>query len=479
MTRNSIGLIGCCLLVAAAAQSVCAQGSLANEEARRRLRHERLAREQAAAGFLELPEAPRQRFVFDYGGFVDFNYTNFRALRRRREVGYQDLRFWMSAELDNVQSVYARLRTMNVNWGSGDSFDGNDDDFVEPEVDILFYNLDVTGALRTYYGVDLPMDLTMRAGRQFITLGRGWLYFQRNDAILLDGRLGEFEVEAFAAKSLLHDDNFDVTAPRFDDSERYFYGGQIAYNGLRNLRPYGMWLFQRDQSGSLFADPVFKFDYDSNYLGAGVEGAFTPQWTWYAEGVRQWGESTSADLIRGLSKKDDIDAWAFDLGTEYYFDHPATPRVGLEYALATGDPDRGSITNTLGGNRLGTDDESFLAFGFMETGYSFAPRFSNLQFLKADGSIRPWGGHEDRIWRELTVGAAFYQYWKDRSQGVVSDVRVDRSSSELGQELDFYIDWQVQSDLRLTVQYGIFFPGQSLTQMRDTDYLSVGVLFNF
>jgi hypothetical protein len=457
-------------------------GALANEEARRRIRDERSQRDRSSEGFLAYPTAPRQRVYVDWGGWVDFNYTNFRSLDRRRDLGYEDLRTWVGASLDNSHSVYARIRTVNINWGRGDSFDGRDDDVVEPKVDVLYYNLNIRNALATYYGIDLPMELQMTVGRQFITLGQHWLYFQRNDAVLLEGQAGPFDFKTFAAQSIRQDDNFDQTTPKSSESQRFFYGGQVTYKYIPNHDPYFMWLIQKDQSGDLFKETVVKYDYDSCYLGLGSTGVVIPKFEslkYFAEGVWEGGQSRSVNRLRTLSGTEDIDAWAYDFGLNYYFDHTTKPKVGLEYGHASGDGDRGSVTNTVGGNQIGTSDTGFLGMGFMETGYSFAPLFSNLQFLKYDASFKPLSCLQNKGLKNMTLGSAVYHYWKDDASGLMSDARSDTTSKDLGQELDFFADWQVASDLRLTVQYGIFYPGQSLTESKNSDYLSVGILFNF
>ncbi len=387
----------------------------------------------------------------------------------------------LRADFDNVHSGYIRLRNLNLNWGSGDALDGNDSDHIGPKVDLFYYQLDIDEALRTYWGKQVDFDMQLRAGRQFITLGRGWLYLQRNDAVQLDGSVGLWDYKAFVANSITSDDNIDASAPDPDHSNRWFYGGEVGYTiqGRMRHRPYAMVLVQRDQSGTEFHDPVLKYDYDSEYYGGGITGWVTPQVEYFAEGVIQRGKSTAANRAATLTHHEDIDSCAWNIGMNWYPRHPMNPRLGLEFARATGDSDRGHPSLTIGGNAIYTRDRSFHGFGFMDTGYAFAQEFSNLQFISYGADVQPLAQSDSPLLRRLKLGTKVYHLWKDEADGGTTHPLDDRSSSNLGHELDFYLDWQLRSDLKLTVQYGIYFPGQSITETADAASLSGGRLFSF
>ena len=61
-----------------------------------------------------------------------------------------------------------------------------------------------------------------------------------------------------------------------------------------------------------------------------------------------------------------------------------------EFIAATGDSDRGISNSTYLGNRSGTRDNGFNAFGLLNTGFAFAPAVSNLLVLRSGFTTYPW-----------------------------------------------------------------------------------------
>ncbi len=86
---------------------------------------------------------------------------------------------------------------------------------------------------------------------------------------------------------------------------------------------------------------------------------------------------------------DEIEAWAADARVDYLLADQHHTRLSAEVILASGDDDRTNTTNTFGGNRAGTKDNAFNAFGLLNTGLAFAPNVSNMLALRIGGSSFP------------------------------------------------------------------------------------------
>ena len=71
---------------------------------------------------------------------------------------------------------------------------------------------------------------------------------------------------------------------------------------------------------------------------------------------------------------------------------------------------------SIGGNRAGTRDRAFNAFGFRDTGIALSPRVSNIHIYSAGGSFFPFETMPDWMasFGQLTPnGWALVQFWTD------------------------------------------------------------------
>ena len=432
-------------------------------------------REQA----LEAERLRLQPFTLEFGGWYRFSYFWFEepggSLIASNDVNLRnhDLRLWLSANLEDIHYLYVRFRLGLVDFSPGDSFDGNEEDTEGMNLDMGFYRLNLTQALRKYFEVDLPLTVQVQAGRQYFNLGTGLVYSQVDDGVQIFLGAPLWKLSLFLADSVRSRDDVDRSIPDPDDSRRFFAGGQFTWTGLDQHEPYAFWMIQRSHNRD--RDRFQDYDYDSNYVGLGSRGQlFLPGLRYYTEFVWECGKSSPSGVPVGHEQ---IDAFAFDVGLDYYFDVRTRPRFGVEYAFGSGDNDRMSPTNTIGGNLPGTDDENFLYFGYINTGYALAARLSNLRFLRLGGSFRPFEGTEglDR----LELGTNFFWYWKDQASGGISDFRADRSSEEVGTELDIYLHWWVLSDLALSMRFGTFYPGDAYTHDGNRSFLTTSVTYTF
>ena len=80
---------------------------------------------------------------------------------------------------------------------------------------------------------------------------------------------------------------------------------------------------------------VIMYTYNSEYLGAGINGFIGENLYYWSEIIHQTGESYVFDERRIA----DINAWAGDFGASYSMDVPMSPLLECEYAFGSGDPD--------------------------------------------------------------------------------------------------------------------------------------------
>lgn len=434
----------------------------------------------------ELTSAPvEQRFQYDYGGilrytglwFQDFgsnfpvplrNAPEFQASRANHDF---DFRPWLAASLDKVHYGFIRGQFDFLQYHDGDEYKRSSD-WRGPFVDIGFYRLDIDEACRRYGCAQIDnwaADVTV--GRQFLYVGRGIAFALVSDGVSLDWMCGDWAGHVFGSQSVGHFDNIDRTVPGSTRSDRDFFGVQLEYERWDHHRPYWFGVVQHDRSGESPNDPLQNYEYDSQYWGIGIRGEALfgegetgcgfENLQYFSEFIVETGRSVGDDRNPATvsNRRDPIESWALDTGLIYYPQCRTKPRVLLEFAYASGDEDRFTPQNTQLGNQPGTDDHSFLGFGFLNTGVSFAPLFANLEMVRLAGAFRPF--EECCEWRmsDMEIGSSFFLYWRPDAAAGVSDVRADLPGHHfLGSELDLFANWRISSDLYLLLNYGVFFP---------------------
>ena len=80
---------------------------------------------------------------------------------------------------------------------------------------------------------------------------------------------------------------------------------------------------------------------------------------------------------------------------------------------------------------------------------------------------------------ELELGTDWFLYWKNASNGAVSDITANRRSGYLGWEMDYFANWRVTSDLSWTARLGVFFPGSAFSDRSTRTFFLVGVTWSF
>jgi len=226
-----------------------------------------------------------------------------------------------------------------------------------------------------------------------------------------------------------------------------------------------------------------KFDYNASYIGFGSTGSFGNHIVYGAEMAYEGGNTLSNSYeVQGLSltpvpqTRNQIEAFGADYRIDYLVNDPHNTRFSFETILASGDPDRINSTNTFGGNRPGTRDIGFNAFGLLNTGLAFAPEVSNLLAFRAGASTYPLSNVS--AFRRMQVGADFFLFNKLQKNSAFDEGTTD--NYYLGWEPDAYLNWQVASDVTLALRYGIFFPSTTVISHESyRQFVYAGVTFAF
>jgi hypothetical protein len=303
---------------------------------------------------------------------------------------------------------------------------------------------------------------------------------------------GSASVRAFAARTPQESFiDFDGSRPDFDaDTNRTFIGVEARMTSTR-IRPYAYALWQFDDNDDdeqllpVGGIPTrVEFGYDSAYVGVGFEASAGEHWVYGGEAVYQWGESTSNpfDYSTGLAldpTRDRISAWAATAGVSYLVHDARRSRITAQLIVGSGDRDRVSSSQTIGGNASGTTDRAFNAFGSMATGYVLAPDPGNM-IIGRVGASSGYGrrrGAGDPILRAGVDGFVYFKLLEDG--GASFDSRDGERFVGLG--ADVYAAWAVSSDTTIDLRYGVFLPGEAIPNDTDTvrHLVYVGVTYAF
>lgn len=444
----------------------CASAAEARQDSRRLLEEER----RKTMDDRERPEGEaRPFFAWDVGGWTHLEVTTLHdePEERERTYRYVDLRLWGELRIDQKHSAYVRVLSDYVDFNSGDQFEGEDDDKFRPlYLDQAF--------LRTETDL-FDGTFAARAGRAFFTAGRGLLFHQVAYGLELSYHEPRWNVRAFAAHSIIHDDDIDQSLPNSDDSRRGFavLEAEVLLTGRH--RVYGVAMLERDFNEEDPDVAAQDWDYNAFYLAAGAQGSIWGRLGYAVEAVCELGTSVAA----GSTETEDIRAWAFLATLDYTFEGDLEPTLLFEYLYGSGDSDRGSVTDAAAGNQAGTDDAGFLSFGFVQTGFSLFPRVSNIHILRFGGSIRPLSAWEP--FRKFEVAAYGYWYQKAESESPISDPRSSEDDADVGMEFDLLLRWRIFSDLGFSLTFGRFLPGDAYTDDADSprNFFSAGLTMSF
>lgn len=422
----------------------------------------------------ELPAT--QAVDFDYGGWYSFHLFIYDdGVNSSRTFRRNDLRLWGRLALDEgAHTIYARTRLSFLDFNTGDSFDGRDNDWEGPNLERGYYRFDLRRAMKAYANRDVDYNLTVKIGRDLATFGTGYALSTPLDQVWIRGEHHDVAVTGLIGRTVGSSDDLDSSRSTAR-TRRAFFGLELRYLGFDRHEPFAYVLWQRDHNHDSFPTLLQQYDYDSFYVGIGSEGELLTNLRYSTEWVYESGHSYGN---RRFLHQDVIRAWAFDVELEYLFDAKGHPRTSLEYMFASGDEDRlGSPTDAIGGNRNDRNDRGFNGFGWRDTGLSFAPGLSNIHIWRAGASFFPF--EDSPRFRRLELGTDWYLYHKNHRSGAVSDYTADKGSGYLGWAMDYFANWDITPDLAWTARYGVFFPGRAFSDQTTRTFFLVGVTWRF
>jgi hypothetical protein len=421
--------------------------------------------------------APMTRKVeFDYGFWLShYTFLWDDGINSSRTYRQTDFRVWGRFGLEGgAHQAYARGYLSYQDWNHGDSYTGNDNDWVGMNLERGYYQFDLRNLVQFREHRYLDKNFRLKLGRDLVEWGTGYALSITLDHVSVTGEYGNFELTGLFGKTVASLDDIDRTRAG-NGSNRNFIGFQLRYVGFENHKPFFYAVWQRDQKHTRYVDFwLQRFEYDSEYFGFGSRGQLARNLLYSTEWVIERGESYGD---RRFLHTDDIYAWGFDMMLEYLPRVRTNPTFLLEYMFASGDPDRfGSPTDAIGGNTEGQDN-SFVGFGYRATGLAVAPRLSNIHIWRAGASFFPFE-HVEPL-RKMELGTNWFLYYKHHRDGAVSDPTADLTSGYLGWEMDYYTNWRITSDLSFTVQYGLFFPGDAFSDRSTRPYFFTGLNWSF
>src|SRR5581483_6533696 len=175
--------------------------------------------------------------------------------------------------------------------------------------------------------------------------------------------------------------------------------------------------------------------------------------------------------------RDHIEAWAVDGRLDYVLPDTHSTRLSAEVLYASGDSDRvSSTTATYGGNTPNTKDRAFNAFGLPDIGTAFSPSVSNLLMFRVGATSFPLS--DIKPFRKMQLGTDLYFFAKANTDAPIDEATTN--SRWLGVEPDIYMNWQISSDVALSVRYGLFIPGDAITDdVKMRQFLFAGVTVSF
>jgi hypothetical protein len=438
------------------------------------------------------PDLPiTQRTFIDYGGYTDAQWISFNDYKGDNIAFWQeDLVGYFHAVLDGANEVFFRGRLFHRDFNPGDRFNTSGED-VDGYVERAFYRFDLAQYESAYEGKQIDGDLSIKLGRDLVIWGDGLTLNEPLDAGVFDLSKGSFSAEMIAGVTPLNTVDFDSSRPSFDTrTSRGLYGG-IASVRIGEQKPFVFVLDQRDYNKEQILASATdtsiiptRFSYNSHYIGIGSTGALTDRLSYGVEGVYEGGNGLSNSYFtsaQGFNSpatqtRDPIQAYAMDARLDYVIPGEHATRLGLDAILASGDHDRNSTTNTLGGNKPGSKDRAFNAFGLLNVGVAFAPPLSNLIALRMGASTFPLT--ESNLFSHLQVGTDLFLFGKANSDAPIDEPSND--NTYLGFEPDLYFNWGITSDVTLATRYGIFVPGDGIAgDHKIRQFLYTGLTFSF
>ncbi len=285
--------------------------------------------------------------------------------------------------------------------------------------------------------------LSLTLGRKPFALGSGLVLSGYGDGLDAQLAAGPVLARAFGLYS-------GLLSPAFSP---YALGAWDEANGARRyLAGWQLGLAIRGHELSLLG--LYQGDF-----GLEVAEAYT---SWYT-GLQARGLALGGEYLVEWYLEDGyapggaaIDAFGGVCRFRAVLPAPTSPTISLQYALASGDPDRTSGSGS-SGNAAGTD-AAFQAFGRLSLGGALAPEFSNLHAASVEASFNPLEPSSLPV-RNASLGLRYLYYAKYAPTGASGAAGAVEAQADVGHGLDLILRWSPFNDLSLSVDAGLFLPG--------------------
>lgn len=302
--------------------------------------------------------------------------------------------------------------------------------------------------------------ITFSLGRKLFLLGSGLILAGSGDGMELQLANPWFNAKLFGFYTGFLSPDFSDYAMHSRDEEsgarRYFGGFSLGMDILgQELSFQGMY-----QSDYRMAT---EFLYTSWYSGLRLRGLVVGG-EYLAEWYLQSGFSPSGD------DRGNIRAFGGTNRYTRFFAAPWSPRLTLQYSLASGDGDRSSTDGGVG-NSEGADT-AFQAFGKLDLGTVFRPAFSNIQVAQISFGMNPH--------RSTLLDLKYLFYGKTVPRGVVNAGDAGLSAFDVGHALETGLQWAPFNDLSFFLSGGVFIPGAAFPKGQELRFaLSGGMSLSF
>lgn len=232
-----------------------------------------------------------------------------------------------------------------------------------------------------------------------------------------------------------------------DAGDDHWFGGLYAsYRGLKD-HELDAYVFHRSLSDRTFPAEVGgrkgeRWDVSPGFRAKGKNGA----WDYTGEVVGQFG-SQAGDPVR---------AWAGAATLGYTFDAAWKPRLGAEYAYASGDRDPTD-------GEVNTFDPLF-PFGHYFHGHMDLVGWRNLNAAMVSFRVAPGGTLTVHLDAHAFRLAEEEDAWYAATGAGVRRDKTGSSGHDIGQEIDLYAKWKWWDRVAFWAGYSHFFPGGFVSQ---------------
>ncbi len=454
------------LIIAVALACAAAPAARAQDDAARRIDRTRQGIERDTQGQVDDALPLSQRALVDYGAYATYSYLSFDdANHDNHGLNQFELVAYGQVKLDAANEFYVRGRGEYLDYNPGDAPNQRPNQ-IAGVVEEAWYRFDLAEVCRANKQDRPPVDVELKAGRQFVDWGAGLTLDQYADGVSASFRSKPVTLDLLACMTIRQTTDFDTSRPDLDIStERGFFGARVT-TPIGRANPYGYVLAQRDFNRGEDPDThVYptRYRYNSLYAGLGVNGPIGDRFLYSVEGVYEGGRGLSNSYNTVTNQRvdqtaDPIEAFAAKGRVDYLPGDEHRSRLSLEGLIASGDRDRVNTSATFNGNRPGTGDHAFNALGYSDTGLAFAAQVSNLMLVRVGGSIYPFPNHDP--FDQLQVGLDVFVFGKTFTRAPIDEPTKDRRY--LGVEPDLFVNWRPVDDVTFIARYGLFFPGAAI-----------------